>query len=121
MLSTSSPRNWPPRLERSWSNDIAGYPNPDLAIEVDISRPAVDRAGIYAALRVPEVWRFDGEQVVIERLTPDGTYTRSRPVGFLPVQAEEIRRWIVDEDASEEIAWTERLQAEIKTRITKQS
>ena len=53
-------------LERG-SDDIADYPNPDLAIEVDISPPAVDRAGIYAALGVTEVWRFDGQDVVIER------------------------------------------------------
>ena len=31
------------------SDDIADYPNPDLAIEVDISPPLIDRAGIYAA------------------------------------------------------------------------
>ena len=62
----------------AWSNDVSGYPNPDLAIEVDISRPQVDRAGIYAALRVAEVWRFNGDDVAIERLTPDGTYGSCR-------------------------------------------
>ncbi len=51
------------------SDDIADYPNPDLAIEVDISRPQVDRAGIYAALDVAEVWRFDDGSLIIERLT----------------------------------------------------
>ncbi|MGB2612602.1 MAG: Uma2 family endonuclease [Isosphaeraceae bacterium] len=30
------------------SNDVADYPNPDLAIEVDISPSLVDRPGIYA-------------------------------------------------------------------------
>ncbi len=103
------------------ANDVSGYPNPDLAIEIDISRPAVDREAIYAALRVPEVWRFNGRQVVIDRLMTDGTYSTVETSLFLPVRAEDIRRWIVDEDASDEIAWTERLQAEIKTRVTKHS
>ena len=103
------------------ANDLSGFPNPDLAIEVDLSRPAVDRAGIYAALVVPEVWRFSAKQVVIERLTPDGIYIAADTSLFLPVQAEDIRRWIVDEDLSDEIAWTERLQAEIKARATKQT
>src|SRR5438477_6662979 len=40
------------------ARDIADYPNPDLAIEIDLSRPEVDRSGIYAALQVGEVWRF---------------------------------------------------------------
>ena len=31
------------------STDIADCPDPDLAVEVDISRPETDRAGIYAA------------------------------------------------------------------------
>ena len=60
------------------SDDIADYPNPDLAIEVDLSPPQVDRAGIYAALRVAEVWRFDGRTVVIDRLMADGTYKPRR-------------------------------------------
>jgi Uma2 family endonuclease len=34
----------------SKSNDVADYPNPDLAIEIDLSGPKVDRFGIYAAL-----------------------------------------------------------------------
>src|SRR5262249_2324902 len=62
--------------------DVADYPNPDLAIEVDISAPQVDRAGIYAALRVAEVWRFDGRQVVIEQLTPEGTYQAAQSSRF---------------------------------------
>ena len=36
------------------SNDVADYPNPDLAIEVDISPPQVDRTEIYAKLQVIE-------------------------------------------------------------------
>lgn len=42
------------------SFDWAVDPPPDLAIEVDISRPDVARQPIYAALGVPEIWRYDG-------------------------------------------------------------
>jgi Uma2 family endonuclease len=56
------------------STDIADYPNPDLAIEVDLSDPKVDRPGIYASLRVAELWRFDGKGLVIEQLQVDGSY-----------------------------------------------
>ncbi len=101
------------------ANDLSGFPNPDLAIEVDLSRPAVDRAGIYAALNVSEIWRFSAKQVFIERLTPNGTYVTVDTSLFLPVTADDIRRWIVDEDISDEIAWTERLQAEFKKRAAK--
>src|SRR5208337_2929366 len=58
------------------SKNVADYPNPDLSIEVDISPSRIDRPGIYAALVVAEVWRFDHEQgrIVIERLRDDSTY-----------------------------------------------
>ena len=47
------------------SNDVADYPNPDLAVEIDLSDPKVDRSDIDAQLRVPEVRRLDGESLVI--------------------------------------------------------
>jgi Uma2 family endonuclease len=46
--------------EFDWTID----PPPDLAIEVDISRPDVARQPIYAALGVAEIWRYDGREVV---------------------------------------------------------
>ncbi len=49
-------------------------PPPDLALEIEISRSAVSRMGIYAALGVPEVWRFDGEALKVHLLQPDGSY-----------------------------------------------
>ncbi len=49
-------------------------PPPDLAIEVDITHSSVPREPIYAALGVPEVWRFDGNQVTPLHRDADGEY-----------------------------------------------
>jgi Uma2 family endonuclease len=100
------------------SKDVADYPNPNLAIEIDISRPQVDREDIYAALRVPEIWRFDGDEFVIERLTPQGNYAPVEASGFLPVRAEEVRRWLLDGQALGESTWARRLRDEIRVRRT---
>jgi Uma2 family endonuclease len=78
------------------SRKIADYPNPDLAVEVDITPPKIDRPGIYAALKVADVWRFDGdlEQVIIERLQDDGTYRPIEASQFLPIRAaRRLRAW----------------------------
>ena len=91
--------------------DIADYPNPDMAVEIDISPPQVDREGIYKSLKVAEIWRFDGEDVTIEQLREDGTYAVAEMSRFLPVKAVEIRRWIVEEDSSDQTAWCLRLRA----------
>jgi len=99
------------------SNNIADYPNPDLAIEIDISPSQVDRPGIYAALKVPEVWRFDGESLVIGQLRPDGSYAAAEQSLFLPVRAEEVCRWVVHEDSSDELAWEQRLREWARTEL----
>jgi Uma2 family endonuclease len=92
------------------SMNIADYPNPDLAIEIDISPPEVDRRGIYAAMKVTEIWRFDGDTLTIEQLQEDGTYLDVEMSQFLPVKAAEIRRWIIEEDTSDQSAWCLRLR-----------
>jgi Uma2 family endonuclease len=104
------------RARSRGSKDLADIPNPDLAIEVDISPPQTDRAGIYAALKVSEVWRLVAGRVVIDRLTPEGRYVEVESSQFLPVTADEVTRWVVEEDSSDESAWARRLRAEFKAR-----
>jgi Uma2 family endonuclease len=48
--------------------DLDHDPPPDLAIEVEVTRSALDRMAIYAALRVQEVWRYDGTEVTFHAL-----------------------------------------------------
>lgn len=92
-------------------NDVAGYPNPDLAVEVDISRPQTDRPAIYAALQVPELWTFDGEIVTIQHLGTDGAYIDTGRSRWLPITAQDATRWLVEEDARDMDAWEERVRA----------
>ncbi len=91
------------------SKNPADYPSPDLAIEIDLSPPKVVRQRIYAALRVVEVWRFDGATVVIEHLQADGTYAPAESSRFIAISAADVRRWLVDEDATHSLAWERRL------------
>jgi Uma2 family endonuclease len=91
------------------SDDIADYPNPDLAVEIDLSEPKVDRPAIYAMLEIAEIWRFDGQSVVIEQLRGDGFYVPAETSRFLPLRPEDILRWLIDEDSGDEMAWERRL------------
>ncbi len=91
------------------SKEPADYPAPDLAVEIDVSAPKADRPTIYRALRVEEVWRFDGGQVTIEQLQAEGSYAGATSSRFLPIGPAEIRRWLVDEDSSHRLDWERRL------------
>ena len=56
--------------------DLTLDPPPDLAIEVDDSSSSPNKLAIYAALRVPEVWRYDASSASLwfGRLQSDGAY-----------------------------------------------
>ena len=49
-----------------------------------------------------------------------GTTVRYHAVdesGFLPIRAEEVRRWVVDENSDDESAWAERLRAWVAAEL----
>ena len=46
--------------------DLERDPPPDLAIEIEISRSAIDKLAIYGDLGVREVWFYDGDAIRIE-------------------------------------------------------
>jgi Uma2 family endonuclease len=99
------------------SANLADHPNPDLAIEVDISQPKIDRPGIYAALKVAEVWRFRESAVTIERLTNLGTYEVVEASGFLAIRADEVARWVFREDSADLTDWNRRLRAWVQAEL----
>ncbi len=45
--------------------DFTKDPPPDLVIEVDVTNSSMDKLPLFAALRIPEVWRCDDEGVRI--------------------------------------------------------
>ena len=66
--------NFPKVAGRS-DYDCRMDPPPDLVIEVDVSHSSVNRMGIYAALKVPEVWRHTSKDgIQIHLLGADGVY-----------------------------------------------
>jgi Uma2 family endonuclease len=48
--------------------DLKVDPPPDLTIEVDITRDSLNRFPIFAAVGIPEVWRFDGTKIMFYQL-----------------------------------------------------
>ncbi len=63
--------------------DMPEDPPPDLLIEVDISRSSLNKFDIYSALGVPEVWRYNGEQLRFYVLEAEG-YVETQDSSVLP-------------------------------------
>ncbi|TWU32617.1 Uma2 family endonuclease [Novipirellula artificiosorum] len=45
--------------------DLSIDPPPDLVIEIEITRSAVDKLALFAAMEIPEVWRYDGRGLTL--------------------------------------------------------
>jgi Uma2 family endonuclease len=78
-----------PQMRGKDTYDPAVDPPPDLAWEIEVSRSILDRLEILAALKVPEVWRYDGVTIIILLLNAAGQYEvnqRSKAFPFLPVK-----------------------------------
>jgi Uma2 family endonuclease len=84
-----------PQMRTKLDWDADNDPPPDLALEIEISRNILNRLAIYSALKIGEVWRFDGTLLRILRLQPDGTYqevAESHCFSGFPVQ--ELARFL---------------------------
>jgi Uma2 family endonuclease len=83
--------------------DIDADPPPDLAVEVEVTQSSLPRMKIYAALQVPEVWRFDGEVLRVFLLGASGKYKEgatSRAFPLVPIK--EFERFLRERDATDE-------------------
>jgi Uma2 family endonuclease len=76
--------------------DLRVDPPPDVAIEIEVSRKVVlSREDVYAAMRVPELWRFDGQSLTAHQLGADGKYQMlKRSPTFPNVPLEELVRFV---------------------------
>ncbi len=43
--------------------DLTIDPPPDLVVEIDVTHSSLDKLALFAAVGVPEVWRYDGQRL----------------------------------------------------------
>lgn len=84
--------------------DLSRDPPPDLAIEIDITHSPIDRPGVYAALGVNEIWRFDGQRFHFLHRTAAGQYEPIESSEALPVMTPQILKQFVELAMADEMA-----------------
>ena len=90
--------------------DIAVDPPPDLSIEVDITRGSLNRFPIFAAVGIPEVWRFDGNRVAIFRLESGRYLESTNSVAFQAITGEILTQFLDDSQKLKSTAWLKRVR-----------
>ena len=90
--------------------DLAVDPPPDLSIEVDITSGSLNRFPIFAAVGIPEVWRFDGNRVAIFRLESGGYLESTNSVAFQAITGEILTQFLDDSQKLKSTAWLKRVR-----------
>jgi Uma2 family endonuclease len=97
--------------------DLENDPPPDLAIEIDITSSSVNKLGIYSALGITELWRYDGQNLKFYQLI-EGQYVECKfSIAFPIVSVSEISRFIEQSKSVGEIALLKSFRAWVREII----
>jgi Uma2 family endonuclease len=95
--------------------DLTIDPPPDLVIESDLTSSSIPRLPIFAAMGIPEVWRFDDDELQFLHLQPDGTYQlRDRSLAFPLLPLTDAARFLEQGQDSDKTAWIRGFQTFVR-------
>jgi Uma2 family endonuclease len=79
-----------PLMQGKTRLDLRTDPPPDLAIEVDVTHSSLDRMSIYAALQVPEVWRWTAADLTFNVLKGRAYQVQANSLAFPQLAASDM-------------------------------
>ncbi|HEX7375584.1 MAG TPA: Uma2 family endonuclease, partial [Pirellulales bacterium] len=92
-------------------------PAPDLAVEVEISRGAVQRMPIYAALGVLEVWRWHHGELSTWVLEDERYVEREFSLNLPMLRVKDLEPFLEFERAADETAWIRDFRAWVRANF----
>jgi Uma2 family endonuclease len=69
-------------------------PPPDVAVEIDMSNDSIDKLPIYAALGVPEIWRYDGKVAHFYKLAGENYEVTHESIAFPGFSAQDFGQYL---------------------------
>ena len=97
--------------------DLAIDPPPDLVLEVEYSRSKIDKLQLYAAMGIPEFWRYNGNVLRIYQLKLGQYAEEGNSSTFSPVPVAEIPRFLKESRNIGEIACTRNFRSWVKQQL----
>ncbi|HEY9799874.1 MAG TPA: Uma2 family endonuclease [Leptolyngbyaceae cyanobacterium] len=98
--------------------DLETDPPPDLVIEIDITSSSVNKFSIYSSLGVPELWRYDGENLKFYQLV-DEQYIESKfSLAFPIVSVNDMSRFIQLSKTMGEIALLKSFRNWVRDKVS---
>src|SRR5437660_3240033 len=91
--------------------DLTVNPPPDFVIEIDITSPSLDKFPLYAAVGVPEVWRYDGTHVMLYRLAGERYVEVTHSVALPLLTNEHVTRFLEERKQVPSTVWLRAVRA----------
>lgn len=106
-----------PAMRDSGGIDLAAGPPPDLAIEIDVTGNSLAKLDLYAALGVPEVWRFARQSLLVYHLGSDGKYQLAQASLNLPgFPVQDAADWVARAEGLDETTWAAAFQDWVRSQ-----
>jgi Uma2 family endonuclease len=74
--------------------DLRRDPPPELVVEIDVTSRSIPRQPIYAALGVPEIWRYDGRRLQCLHLRGGEYHVRKMSIAFPFLEPSQLDQFI---------------------------
>jgi Uma2 family endonuclease len=97
--------------------DLSTDPAPDLVLEVEHSRSAVNKLTLYASMDIPEFWRYNGSVLRIYKLSGKKYDEVQNSPTFARIPVKEIPRFIQATRKNGEIATTRDFRTWVRSFI----
>lgn len=102
--------------------DLSTDPPPDLAVEIDLGASITDKMPLYAAFKVPEVWRYDGQKLQFYVLDTQGNYLASQfSYNFPQLPQAEIEKVLQKVGSTSDTALVRSFRKWVRTKILSDS
>ena len=72
-----------PRIRGLRQVDLTIHPPPDLVVEIEISRSAINKMKLFATMKIPECWRYNERSLSVYKLQ-QGKYRKAKESCIFP-------------------------------------
>ncbi len=102
--------------------DLTTDPPPDLVVEVELTSSSRRRLAIYAAIKVPEVWKVSADSLTVLRLAPtDPDEAAERSIYFPAIDMAVLLSFIRREPEMDQLALFREFRAWVRECLSLQA
>ncbi len=98
--------------------DLTQDPPPDLVLEVEYTKSALNKLQRYTALGVPEFWRYNGKQLLFYHLASGQYILWDNSPTFAPIRTSEITRFLQESKTGGELAMVKSFRAWVRKQLS---